>query len=391
MRTQQAKSSARALLSATIVLLLAAACGVDSGGTGAVALGPITGFGSIIVNAVRFDESAAVIEDEDGAPIASDRLQLGVTTQIDASTPDQGPGGLQATARFVRINSELVGPVSAVDPTAGSLTVLGQTVRVTPATVFDTSRGGGLATLPVGTTVEVYGRYDAANVRYTATRVEAKPNPTFYKLRGPIATVDRSARVLTIDGQQIDYSRIPVSDMPNVVEGRIVRAKLQPALASGIWIAVALPSGVPQVPDREHATLEGRISAWTSSRQFSVNGVPVDATAASFPSGEAGVVLGARVSVEGRTVAGVLQASTVEAEGDERPGNSVFELHGAIDAIDTAAKTFRLRGVTVDYSSTVQYEGGTAADLAVGRQVDVHGTLSSDGTSIAAQKIEFES
>ena len=49
--------------------LLAGCGGVDSGGTGTgdqstLAVGPITGFGSIIVNAIRFDESAAVIVDD---------------------------------------------------------------------------------------------------------------------------------------------------------------------------------------------------------------------------------------------------------------------------------------------------------------------------------------
>ena len=390
MRALRLNFSARGLLSVAFALVLASACGVDSGGTGSVALGPITGFGSIIVNGVRFDDSDAFVEDEDGAPLTRDRLQLGVTTQIDASTPYAGPAGLQAAASSVRIGSELVGPVAAVDPAGGALTVLGQTVIVTPATVFDVTLAGGLAILQVDTTVEVYGRYDAANVRYTATRIEARPNPGFYKLRGPVSAVDSAAAVLTIGGQRIDYSRVPAGDLPNAVVGMIVRARLQPAPVSGGWIAVALPSGVPQLPDRAEATLEGRISAWTSSRQFSVNGVPVDATAARFPNGAGGVVLGARVSVEGRSVAGVLQASTVDAEGDEGSGNSNFELHGTIDAIDTAAKTFRLRGLTVDYSATVEYEGGTAADLAVGRGVEVEGTLSSDGTGIRARQIEFE-
>jgi len=48
---------------------LAASCGggVDSGGTGApissYASGPITGFGSVIVNGVRFDDRSATVRD----------------------------------------------------------------------------------------------------------------------------------------------------------------------------------------------------------------------------------------------------------------------------------------------------------------------------------------
>jgi hypothetical protein len=391
MHAPQIRFLARGFLSALIALLLASGCGgVDSGGTGAVSIGPIAGFGSIIVNGVRFDERSAAIEDEDGAPLSRDRLLLGVMTQIDASASSGPPASLQAIARSVRVSSELVGPVSAVDPAAGSVTVLGQTVLVTPATVFDASLAGGLMSLPTGITVEVYGRYDAAKARYTATRIEARPNPVYYKLRGPIAAVDRAAGTLTIGGQTIDYSRIPLVDVPNVVVGNIVRAKLQPAPVSGVWLAIALPSGVPPLPDRDAATLEGRISEWTSTRQFSVDGIRVDASAAGFPDGEVGVVLGARVSVEGSSSAGVLHARSVEFEGDEDAGNSLFELHGAIDTIDVVAKTFRLDGLTVDYSGPVQYQSGTAADLAVGRRVDVSGTLSSYGTSIKAQRIAFE-
>jgi len=38
----------------------------------------------------------------------------------------------------------------------------------------------------------------------------------------------------------------------------------------------------------------------------------------------------------------------------------------------------------------VQYTGGTAADLAVGRTIDVVGTLNASGTSIDAQAITFD-
>jgi len=390
MHARQGKLSALGLLFALSALLLAASCGgVDSGGTGAVSQGPITGFGSIIVNGVRFDESAAAIRDDDGATLGRERLQLGVMTRVDAPLPMRVSGTLRAVATSVRVSSELIGPVSAVDTTAGSLTVLEQTVLVTPATVFDTAFVTGLASVPVGAPVEVYGRYDAANARYTATRIEARPNPSFYKVRAPIATLTPALLTLTIGGLTIDYSSVPSADKPNAFVGRIVRARLHPMTQSATAIAVALRSGVEPLPDDELATIEGRISAITSTRQFSVNGTPVDAGAARFPNGETGVVLGARVKVEGLTLMGVVDARTVTVEGNEDSTNSEYELHGAIDAIDTNAKTFHLLGVTVDYSGVVEFSGGTAADLAVGKRVEVSGTLSSSGSSIKAREIDF--
>jgi hypothetical protein len=269
------------------------------------------------------------------------------------------------------------------------MSVLGQTVVVTPATAFDATLAGGLASVTVGSTVQVYGRYDPARSRYTATRIEASPNPAYYRLRGPIAAVDGTRLTLTIGGQTIDYSGVPPGDAANAVVGNIVRAKLQTIRQSGAWIAVALSSGVLPLPDGE-AEIEGRISAFTSSSQFSVDGTPVDASMASFPNGATGVVLGARVSVQGVSAAGVVHATTVSVEGDESQSNSNFELHGAIEAIDPVALTFTLRGLIVDYSGPVKYEDGTASDLAVGRRVEVKGTLSGTGTGIIAKEIEFD-
>ncbi|HUL67669.1 MAG TPA: DUF5666 domain-containing protein [Burkholderiaceae bacterium] len=389
MHSEQGKPWARRLLAVVIALLVAAGCGgVDSGGTGAVvSVGPISGFGSIIVNGVRFDESGATIQDDDGNPVTRDRLLLGVMTRVDGSTPNSLQ---QSVANLVRITSELVGPVASIDVAGATFSVLGQTVLVTPATAFDATLAGGLGSLSNGSTVEVYGRYDAANGRYTATRIEARPNPAFYRLRGPVASVDSAQRTLAIGGERIDFSGVPPADVANAVTGNIVRAKLEVAQQSGSWVAVALPLGVQQLPDGDAATVEGRISAFTSSRQFSVNGTPVDAGAATFPNGEAGVVLGARVMVNGVSTAGVLHAGSVAFEGDEDSGNSHFELHGLITAVDPAAMTFVLRGLSVDYSGPVQFEDGTAADLTVGRHVEVQGILSSDGTGIKAQEIEFD-
>ena len=75
-----------------LLMALAAACGggggVDTGGTGATvssySVGRISGFGSIVVNGVHFDESGASIVDDDGAPHRRDELQLGMTVNVDA-------------------------------------------------------------------------------------------------------------------------------------------------------------------------------------------------------------------------------------------------------------------------------------------------------------------
>lgn len=386
-----------AVVSMSLALGLLASCGggVDSGGTGgAVAVGPISGFGSIIVNGVRFDVGSPTlqIQDDAGNPRTQADLKLGTMTEVDGSSLAVNAGVTTATATSIRIVSDLVGPVGTVDTAAGTLSVLGQTVVVTPATVFDASVAGGrggLGGIAPGAVVEVNGRYDAQARRYTATRIALPTDAASYKLRGPVGAIDTNALTLTVGGQTISYAQLGAASVANLTPDSIVRARLQIAPQGGVWVAVALQAGALALPDRQVAQVEGRVSAWTSTRRFSVEGIPVDASGASYTGSEAGVVLGARVEVEGASSGGVLVAQVVKVEGDENEANTSFELHGLIDTIAPLATSFTLRGLTVNYAAAV-FESGGPASLNVGQRVKVEGVLSSDGVRIDARKISFE-
>ena len=89
-----ARFTRRAVLG-TLAAVGLAACGgggdgIDSGGTGGAPTqqsftnGSITGFGSIIVNGVRFDDSQAVIVDDEGRSRGRGDLALGMVVDIDA-------------------------------------------------------------------------------------------------------------------------------------------------------------------------------------------------------------------------------------------------------------------------------------------------------------------
>lgn len=385
---QRASTAARAALAALI--FIGGCGGVDSGGTGAVNQGAVAGLGSVIVNGIRFDDTSATLRDDDDLPVARSRLALGVMTRIDSSPVVSINGVQRALASMIHVSSDLIGPVTAADPATNTLTVLGQTVVVTPATVFDATIAGPLPDLR-GLTVEVYGRYDPANARYTATRIEPRANPANYKLRALVTSVNSNARTFVMGGLTISYASLSAGDAAVLGAGKLVRVNL--ALnqgSSNIWVATRAASALVTLPDRDRVEVEGRITSWVSSRSFSVDGIVVDASRARFEDdSQDEVVLGARVSVEGSSVGGILVASKVEAEDDENSTNSTYEVHGTITSIDIALKRFVVLGVTVDYSGTVNYSGGTAATLAVGRNVDVHGTLGNNGTVVRATEISI--
>jgi hypothetical protein len=389
-----------ALATALSATALLAACGGGGGDAGtpatggtataaSYALGPISGFGSVIVGGVRFDDSSAAVSDEDGNAHDRSALKLGMLVQVDAGTVDHTAA--TATALRVRFGSEIVGPVGTIDSAASTVLVLGQTVLVTTSTLFDSSLSGGLTALTAGAVVEVHGILDQSTGRITATRIEPKAGATFFRLRGVLAALDTTLKTFKIGSELISYAGLAAADVPSgLANGQVVRVQLQTTQTAGAWVATKLRGGarVPDTPRDAH--LEGAITAFTSSAAFEVNGLKVDATNATFPDGTSGLVVGARVEVEGNVNNGVLVATKVEIEERRTMGRRPLELRGELGNLNATDKTFALRGVTVWFGGTVVYTGGTEATLANGRRVEVKGVLSTDRTRLEAQRIEFK-
>ena len=76
------------------------------------------------------------------------------------------------------------------------------------------------------------------------------------------------------------------------------------------------------------------------------------------------------------------QATEVSIRSDSDERQHEFELVGAIASVDTGARSFVLRGVTVSFANDPSVENGTLADLAPNRKVEVRGRLSSVGTGL---------
>lgn len=384
-----------AALQATLcagALALLAACGGGGGGgtdtapagTRAYTEGAITGFGSIIVNGVRFDDSGVAATDDDGN---RGELKLGMQVVVSSGAVDDNGGQRTATASAISFGSEIKGPIEgAPDVANGRLTVLGQTVVVTATTVFDVS--GGLSALAAGNIVEVHALYDAATASYRATRIERELSTSNYKLRGVIT--DLGTDTFKIGGATINYKTLnPRLEGPALANGQRVRVRLATTqTTAGVWNAERIRSGARSVEDQSEAHLKGVVSAFTSSTSFSIDGTPVDASNASFPDGT-GFALGSVLEVEGQLVNGTLVARKVEREDHEDEARK-NELHGVISGYSASAGTFTLRGVTVRLSSATVFDKGSVARLADGVRVEVKGRLDSDGVTVLATEIDFE-
>jgi hypothetical protein len=381
-------------------VLLLPACGgggVGGQGTGTFAYvqGPISGYASIIVNGVDFDDTAPDLQvsSEDGAVLSAADLKLGMTVNIDSSGIDAQT--LSALAHRVQVNSEIIGPVTANDLVAGTLTVLGQQVKVTQSTLFDARLVGGQAGVGLGTEVEVYAIYDPISASYAARRIEPRSHAVQYKVRGRVHDLDTAARSFGVGTATFVYAGTPSNELLN---GQVLRVYAQPVPDNlGRWMVLGTSKTDRLPAEGTEVEVESVIASYSSRANFVVAGLTVDASSAAIRPSGSSLAAGLRVEVEGVMRAGVLIAKQVDVKGsgadsggDDSGGGQEFEIHGPISSVDTLAKTFVVRGALISYAGAVRYSDGGEANLVVNAKVEVKGQLSVDGLVVKASEIKFD-
>jgi len=296
--------------------------GVGSGGTGStgggttsMSSGPITAFGSIVVNGVHFAQGQAAVVDADDQPLTPADLQLGMVVEVDGGAVSilQPSGKTEAPAQRIRVSRALLGPVDAIDVGGRLLTVMDQRVRISDQTRFDANLPQGLASLQAGDVVEVYGMHNAADDTFDATRIERKLNPDSYKVSGVLQDLDLVAGTCRIGQQLISYAWPDATANATLRNGQVVQGELYPFKTGGRWPAVAMRQSLPlNTADREAGRISGLVTARTNGVTFSINGYPIDASGANcVPC--ANLKVGDRLQAQGRWTSGSLKASQVQA------------------------------------------------------------------------------
>jgi hypothetical protein len=389
--------------------------GVGSGGTGSYTTGSISGFGSIIVNGIRYDNTGVVAasQDDDTAP----ELKLGMVVDVEGgSTSDVTTStGTQTVAKAssIKVGFELLGPVTAssIDASKGTFRSLGQTVNVTVDTFFDQDSGlsgiGNVSTCPY---VRVYG-FPRTTGGYTASRVEClSAQPAYYRVRGPVTQVSGGTVFINDGGTsgQSGGQYVLGNGVPAPTLGQIVRAVL--SVSGQSWTIVSFKGESRPLTQTRDARVEGVVSDYSAADgTLHVNGVPVKVSSSTTQQLiNPPLVAGMRVEVRGQLVNGVLNATWIEEE-DERYVNSgsggsggsgsppsggglrEIELHGLVAALNTGCtQCFKTRDVTVYYNANSFQNGASASSLANGVAVEVKGKRSdTGGMSIVATEIKF--
>ena len=392
--------------------------GVGTGGTGSFSVGTVTGFGSVFVNGIRYEDNGARLVDDDGTVkvlgSGDNPLKVGMVVEVTGSVDDSGT---VRTATQIAYGAEIKGPVTAVDAAAGTFSVFGISVRSTATTVYDNF--GGVAALATGNVVEVHGQPDT-NGRIVATYVEREATSAAefvaddgeYRLRGTVVGLSGSnpSYTFTLRGVAIRTNATTRFDGAPA-NGVSVSVRLNPTpQADGSYLAERLKVRNASYNERlssAEGEVEGYVSDFVGAAiAFRVAGYPARlAPSVVFEDGEAADLKdGIRVEAKGGIDNGVLVVTKLEFksrddddDGDDDDvsgGSKEFEFKGAVACASCGATsgTFSVKGVTVNYGATTEFRDGLSGATLDGKRVEVKSVaeVNSTGTIYRATRIELD-
>jgi Domain of unknown function (DUF5666) len=353
-------------------------------------LGPVAGFGSVIVNGIRFDDTSATVQ-IDGANASPSDLRLGMVTSILGS---KSTATVTTTAAVLALGkADTIDVWSIAQGTVNSLvlpntfTVAGMTMVTDAGTVLQGAMSS--ANLNTSSVVKVWGQPMTADFRqWAVTRLEVLANAADTVSTG-IVSIRWSVPYLNglvlagntstlKDGQQVravgslnksatggtlTFSKITVLAEPGVNTTATGYAELQGIVTSVLGTSTATPPKVTRL---------------TLGANF------IDISNASlYPLG-ATIRQGIRIEVEGTWNAGVLIATKVEVKTEQQ--SQEVEIAAAIEQF-TSVADFVVRGQRCDASELTRVGNGRLSDLKLGTKVRLHGRKNGDVVRVTELEI----
>jgi hypothetical protein len=297
-------------------------------GTGK-SVGPVSGFGSVIVNGVRYntDDTQFIVNDDPSASQGS--LSEGMVVIVDVDDDDE------EQANRITYSDDLRGPLTGdFNPLSNRMTVLGQTIRFNGSTVFrglspaqlDTLLETGVAYVSISGWYLDSGEFLASFVR---AREGFEPSIDEVKISGVIADFNLPRETFMIGSQTVDYSQNPEISMDDDRDELLASDK-------GSFVEV-----------------EGHLDA----------------------------------------IGGTLFAEEIEEEDiDDRLGDidgSGIRIEGSINRSldDTPNGTFWINGIEVRVNRSTELDGLNTGDLREGMRIFIEG-VGDTGATVVAKRIE---
>jgi hypothetical protein len=365
--------------------------GIDRGGAPIATSGPISGFGSVIVNGIRFDTSSTSIT-IDGQSGSTDDLAVGQIVTVQGVIDDNG----NATADAIEFNDNVEGPISSIDTTLQQFVVLNQIVQINDGTSFDDDIvPRSLDGLAVGEVIEVSGFVDA-NGDIVATHIERHASGGVFEIMGLISDLNTTTQSFQVGALTVDYSAATLEDFLNTgpANGDIVEVKGTDFSTGGDFLATRVERKIAGLVggDGDEAKLERLVTRIVSASEFDLSGQRVIVTPQTEYKGGSltDLALNVQVEVEGRlNSSGMLVAEKIEF----RQQQSDVRLTGNVEAVDVTAGTVTLGGVPVRVNSSTRIEDKSdtqlqpfgLADIRVGDFLEVRAQIDTDGQYTATR------
>lgn len=271
----------------------------------------------------------------------------------------------------------------------GSVFVNGVEYSTTRAQISVNGQMSTEAQLRVGQVVTVSGTIAASGLTGAAASITFDDD-----VIGPIAAIDLAGSSFVVLGQTVhtdatttfDSGSIQPAELASLAVGDVVEVSGFQDAAGAI-----LASRIERFAGGEVEVSGSVANLDASAKQFNLNALVVDYTAAQLPNGAPSN--GACVEAEGDSaslIGGVLHATRVlvkscriaVANGDKG------EIEGVVTMLRSPSD-FDVGSQPVLTNASTQYDGGTSVNLAPNVKVEIEGTFNAGGTLVAS-KVKFE-
>lgn len=407
MNTFKIRHLARFCAAASLAVLLGAcgggggdtvSTGSSGGGIGGTGLsfGGVQGYGSVIVNGVRYDDRGVdiVFDDRtilgDGGSNTQSNLRVGMVVQVNFDST--------TSVKSFIVDSPLSGRVESVTD-ANQFMLMGQTIRIDDTTTRyeDNVLRTGLV-LAVGDNVNVQGMVTDSGVVTASYLQKLSTAASQFEAKG-VVTNHNGTNSFKIGALTVTYTTATTtSDMPAGNWNGVVVEVKGSSCSGGTGTTCGTLAATKVEPNGP------AVNASTTKAQAEIEGMVISGTAASFKLGNqtvttdsstrweggaaAELAIGVKVEAEGSIVNGTLKASKVSFKDGARAEGNIATLTSATSSFTLTG----LPGITVTVNSLTEWKKvANLAALGVGNHVRIRGRLNSTGTILTATEVELRS
>jgi Domain of unknown function (DUF5666) len=373
--------------------------GIDASGSPVASQGTIDGFGSVIVNGIRFDSSKALIL-VNGQAATEDDLRTGYQVTVTGTLDENGSG----VAEKIEFYPELIGEITQIDEEKNQLLVSGRLVQINFRTLFGNSiESNNIDGLTIGDRVQISGHQNTEQL-LTATRIDIDTGLTtnLIQLSGEISNLNESMNQFIFADTVINYAG---SSLINIYGNRLINrmrvtVKGTKGTMGEIQAQQIYDLNYDVDSDIQYLKIEGRITRFTSTTDFEVNGIRCTANSQTQYEFAPAINLQEDASVEisgSKNSSGILVANRIQFDLEDENHVEGQVVSISINSGYIVTGSLQIGDVTVKTTSSTRYEDRSdsynrrfnLSSIQVGDYLFV--TMCNQNGELVASKIERKS